>query len=492
MATLFPFRGRYFFGWAGLLVGIAGRASAQTVADTTHLRYQEEVSVPAASTTPLRMQEERRSLWKLGLNNFLPYSTAFGPDSYYVRYGLHLAYEHQLANPAWSVLGELSPALTRYRPEGNSARPLRLSMRTQVAGRYYYNREKRLQQGRNVGNFSANYLAAALGTGLGQNAHETPFFLYQNHARQFVTADVALLYGLQRRLGRYGFVDANVGVAALLLAGRPLVTPVSSLRIGLTLGPQPAKYVRQLGRAGEVVTLQPRFYAGAAIGGYYYRVRYSEQNPYPAQVVKTTPTETQTTSYPVTPRDGYGSYAQYLSAGPVPYVYAGYNLTPRFALQVGFQYGETFEEQPVGTVFETPQGSFALPNQTLKERGLALPVLLRYALTPAFLKRWQFAAVGGMVPVWSTVDFREYATVNRQVTSQETFGFQRRAFGLHAALGVDASYGFGQRRRLQATTEILLNKNVRTNFQTDQRAIESGSFLAGGCTIGLRYRFGYQ
>ncbi|MGI4742072.1 MAG: hypothetical protein ACRYG7_43470 [Janthinobacterium lividum] len=365
-------------------------------------------------------------------------------------------------------------------------------MRAQLAGRYYYNREKRLQQGRNVGNFSANYVSAALGTGLGQQAHETPFFLYRNDARQFVTADVALLYGLQRRLGRYGFVDANVGVAALLLTGRPLVAPVSSLRIGLTLGPQPAKYARQPIRASEVVTLQPRFYAGAAIGGYFYHVSYSAQNPYPTAVVKVSPTETQTTRYPVTPRDGYGSYAQYVAAGPIPYVYAGYYLAPRFALQVGFQYGETFQEEPVGTVFDTPAGIFAVPNQTLRERGLALPVLLRYALTPAFLNRWQFNAVGGLVPVWSTVDFREYAIDNRQVTTQQTFGFQRQAFGLHAALGLDASYGFGRRRRLQATTEILVNKDVRTGFQTDQQAMESGSFLAGGFTFGLRYRFGYQ
>ncbi len=492
MTTQFSFRGWQLFLWIGLLVGAAGRAAAQTVPDTTRLKFSEEVTLPLESAAPLRVQEARRSLWKLALNNFLPSSTSFSPDSYYVRYGFHLAYERQLPDPAWSLVGELSPALTRYRPETGAASRLGLAVRTQLAGRYYYNREKRLQQGRNVGNFSANYLSAALGTGLGRNAHETPFFLYQNDAHQFVAADVALLYGLQRRLGRYGFVDANVGVAALLLVGQPLLTPVSRLRIGLVLGPQPPKYVRHLVRASEVVTLEPRFYVGAAIGGYFYQARYSTQNPYPAAVVKTSATEIQTTRYPVTPRDGYGSYAQYVSAGPVPYVYAGYHLAPRFALQVGFQYGETFNEEPVGTVFDTPEGSFAVPNQTLRERGLALPVLLRYALTPAFLNRWQFNAVGGLVPVWSTVDFREYAIVNHQVTTQQTFGFERRAFGLHAALGLDASYGFGRRRRVQATTEILVNKDVRTGFQADQQALESGTFLAGGFTFGLRYRFGYH
>nr|GFC31776.1 hypothetical protein [Tanacetum cinerariifolium] len=92
----------------------------------------------------------------------------------------------------------------------------RLHYSEEAAGRYYYNRERRVLQGKNVGNFSANYLSVALGAGLGREAHETPNFLYRNDSRQFATADVALLYGLQRRLGRRGFVDANAGVATLL------------------------------------------------------------------------------------------------------------------------------------------------------------------------------------------------------------------------------------------------------------------------------------
>ncbi|MGI4742073.1 MAG: hypothetical protein ACRYG7_43475 [Janthinobacterium lividum] len=127
MAIQFPSRNRCFLLLAGLAVGINGRAAAQTAADTTHLNFSEEALLPLEATTPLRVQEERRSLWKLGLNNFLPFSTSFSPDSYYVRYGLHLAYERQLDDPAWSVLGELSPALTRYRPEASPASHLSLN-----------------------------------------------------------------------------------------------------------------------------------------------------------------------------------------------------------------------------------------------------------------------------------------------------------------------------------------------------------------------------
>jgi hypothetical protein len=498
MVTLSCFWGRQLLLGVGLLVGPAFGAAAQVVPDTTRLHYGEEVAAPPVAATPLRVQQEQHSLWKLGLNNLLN-TSIFGEGTRYNRYGLHLAYERTLRDPAWSVLGEVSPAISSYRPSATAESRSRLDIRTQVAGRYYYNRERRIRQGKNISNFSANYLGVSLGAGLGREARETSYFLYRNDRGRFVTADVAVLYGLQRRLGRRGFLDANVGVAALLLTGKPTLALVNNLRVGLTLGPQPAPYAKQPVPASEVATLRPRFYAGAGIGGYFYHVRYSQQTPYPAPIVKTSPTETQTTTYPTSYRDGYGDYAQYVSAGPIPYLYAGYYLAPRLALQLGFQYGETFNDEPVGTVFDTPDGTFNVPNQTLKERGLALPVLLRYSLTPAFLHRLQFDALGGLVPVWSSVTFREYVIANRQVTSEETFGFQRRAFGLHAALGVDASFAFGRRRRVQAVTELLMNKDVRTIFQRGENNLragspytQSGSFLAGGLTFGLRYRFGYQ
>ncbi|SFQ76449.1 hypothetical protein [Hymenobacter arizonensis] len=504
MANLSCFRSRQTLAWIGLLVGSAFRVVAQTVPDTTQLKYGEEVAVPSATDVPLRVQEEQRSLWKLGLNNFLPSSSAFGPGTYYTRYGLHLAYERKLDNPDWSVLGEVSPAITRYRPDASAESRQGLGIRTQVAGRYYHNRERRLLQGRNVGSFFADYVSVALGTGLGNGARETQYFLYRNSGQRFITADVALLYGLQRRLGRYGFIDANNGVAVLLLSGRPVLCLTNSLRVGLTLGPQPARYVKRLAPASEVVTLRPRFYVGSEIGGYFYRVRYSEQNPYPNSVVKTTPTETQTTRYPVNGRGGYGTYAQYVSAGPVPYVYGGYYLAPRWAIQLGINYGETFNDEPVGTVFQTGTDSSSVPNQTLRERGFALPVMLRYALTTSFLKRLQFDAVGGLIPLWSSVNFREYAIADRRVTTQETFGFRRRAFGVHAALGVDASYAFGRRRRVQATFQYVMNKDVRTFFEKggvfesngqfleESPYAKNGSFMAGGGSFGLRYRFGYR
>jgi hypothetical protein len=133
MATLFFVRGRLLLG-AVLWVGSVGGVAAQTVPDTTHLKYDEEVLPLSVGQVPLRVQQEQRGLWKLGLNNFLLSSTSFGPDSYYSRYGVHLAYERQLGSPAWSGLAEVSPALTRYRAEFSPDSRQSFSVRTQVAG----------------------------------------------------------------------------------------------------------------------------------------------------------------------------------------------------------------------------------------------------------------------------------------------------------------------------------------------------------------------
>ena len=135
MATLYCFRGRQLLLGAGLLVGPAFGAVAQAVPDTTRLHYSEEVAAPPIINAPLRIQEEQRSLWKLGLNNFTTYTNSFGEGTRYTRYGLHLAYERKLRNPDWSVLGEVSPAITTYRPDVTAATRQRLAIRAQAAGR---------------------------------------------------------------------------------------------------------------------------------------------------------------------------------------------------------------------------------------------------------------------------------------------------------------------------------------------------------------------
>ena len=237
---------------AGCLLGLLARgAAAQTAPpDTARLRYGEEtVAAPPVPTGGisrrdyrqlLRLQVEEHSLWKLGLNNLdFSYPT---DNSSRELYGLHLIYERKLRQAPWSVLGELSPGLLRYR--GGAAADAWQSgfvLNAQVAGRYYYNLPRRIRKGKSANNFSANYLSLALGGSAGRHSTDTPFHQYETENVP-LRLDGAILYGLQRRLGRYGFVDFNFGIPFRLLSGRSTPLPDKgpgldfALRIGLALG----------------------------------------------------------------------------------------------------------------------------------------------------------------------------------------------------------------------------------------------------------------
>lgn len=243
--------------WTGLLAGLVLSLSslrpalAQTRPDSITTHYEEEVPLaplPANAGPSLQVQEQH--LWKLGLNNvfFLPANwsrevSTVPSGSYYGRYGLHLAYERKLGRP-WTVLAEISPYLLDYTPAGEPSGGVVLCARAQVAGRYYYNLGRRLRLGKSTGTFAGNYFSVALGGGFGRRAHETAFLFYTKSG-PFARFDAALLYGLQRRLGRHGFIDFNVGIPLALSPGADTSTYyfggsgptlAVNLRVGLCLG----------------------------------------------------------------------------------------------------------------------------------------------------------------------------------------------------------------------------------------------------------------
>ena len=343
------------------------RAAAQTTpADSARVSYGEEVLAQPlrVDTVALRVQREDRDLWKLGLNNFTL-------NSGYQRYGVHLAYERKLGRPAWSVLGEVSPSLLRYYryysgPFGSSYRTT-FNVRAQLAGRYYYNLERRIRQGRNAGNFSANYLSLALGAGFGRTS-DTPFDQLVS-GRHFANTQVAFLYGIQRRLGQHGFIDVNAGLVKTLTNQYPFNNRVflgASLRVGLVLGGAPVArpYV-------PIVTegvLLPQWYVGVHAGIYDYGLQRART---------------------------FGFYDDGVLMGP--YVYVGRYLRPRLAVQAGLQYGRY---RTSGFSFPRPQNSY---RYTATNYNMALPLLLRYTLTRAPQQRVQVDLVAGaaLVTVWS-------------------------------------------------------------------------------------------
>ena len=424
------------------------RAAAQTTpADSARVSYGEEVLAQPlrVDTVALRVQREDRDLWKLGLNNI---------GLNHGRYGVHIAYERKLGRPAWAVLGEVSPSFLREYLYGfypNQQFDWTFNVRAQLAGRFYYNLEQRIRQGRNAGNFSANYFSLALGAGFGRYS-DTPFnSLILDGPR--IHPQVALLYGVQRRLGRYGFFDVNAGFVSFL-ANKPDVDYPSranlqiggSLRIGLVLGGAPVarSYVPNVTSG----MLLPQWYVGAQVGVYGYYLHYRGNS--------------------------YSRYSEGAVAGP--YLYVGHYLRPRLAVQLGVQY----EHQRTSSSYYTPQQYESTSNQY----NLALPLLLRYSLTKLPQRRAQVAIVAGAAVVASQAYYQNRTYPNGQIHPIVTDSGRDWGAAINPMLGLNAAYGFGRTRRVQATVEgVLIRPLVNARYGTDLRP---------GLSLGLRYRFHYQ
>ncbi|MDO7847883.1 hypothetical protein Q5H92_16075 [Hymenobacter sp. M29] len=240
--------------FAAFVLGLSGMmrpVAAQTAPpDSSRISYSEETtreplpaegSLQATYSRIARLQIEEQRLWKLGLNNFTTTAGSLGLD--YLRAGVHLGYERKVGT-AWSVMGEVSPDFIRFREMPTQRLTNSFALRSQLAGRYYYNLNRRIRKGKSASNFSANYLSLALGSSVGRQAQETPFFGY-DYGGRVVRLDAALVYGLQRRLGRYGSIDAALALP-FHLTDQPVPTEPSPgglhlrltglLRIGLAIG----------------------------------------------------------------------------------------------------------------------------------------------------------------------------------------------------------------------------------------------------------------
>lgn len=84
-----------------------------------------------------------------------------------------------------------------------------------VALRYYYSLPRRIRQGKSANNLSANYFSVQFdntwsGSGGRFVVSNQPAYFDQQTRR---SSQVLLLYGIQRRLGRHGYVDFNLGGA---------------------------------------------------------------------------------------------------------------------------------------------------------------------------------------------------------------------------------------------------------------------------------------
>ena len=96
-------------------------------------------------------------------------------------------------------------------------------LRQRAGARYYFNMQKRILKGKSANNFSANYLSARL-----------------NYKRRPVENEnqvsIDLLFGIQRRLWKYGYIDFDIGIENIIVPYESKSAGIdftSSIQIGI-------------------------------------------------------------------------------------------------------------------------------------------------------------------------------------------------------------------------------------------------------------------
>jgi len=138
-----------------------------------------------------RAKIEELSMFKIGL--------ATAPFQFVERngfLGLQIGYEKKLRKD-FSLIGNISAVIV---PLPSNEEVINFS----IAGRYYYNIIERIWEGKGANNLSANYFSLQLGSY--SVLYNGPFYISKR-------PQVEALYGMQRRLGRLCFIDANFGAA---------------------------------------------------------------------------------------------------------------------------------------------------------------------------------------------------------------------------------------------------------------------------------------
>ncbi len=166
--------------------------------DSVAITYSEE----AADSSSFSLKEkydywtratiEETSIFKVGLTQ-LGFASSRGLLLEHT-----FGYEQKLTK-AISMLGQYRFGMTNW----DNAH-----MGADVAVRYYYSLPRRIRQGKSANNLSANYFSLQMdNTWRGQEPHRRGFGETQTgYSNQF-----SLLYGIQRRLGKRGYFDINIG-----------------------------------------------------------------------------------------------------------------------------------------------------------------------------------------------------------------------------------------------------------------------------------------
>ncbi len=137
-----------------------------------------------------------------------------------------IGYEHKI-RPAFSVFADVGPLWGIVITD--SLAGLQIN-KTSINGadievgiRHYYNIVKRIKKGKSANNFSANYV--------GLNFYSS----VRRKSGDIITRQYpSLVFGFQRRLGAFGFLDLSAGLRSEL-SGKPYVEPLVKFKLGVGL-----------------------------------------------------------------------------------------------------------------------------------------------------------------------------------------------------------------------------------------------------------------
>lgn len=166
----------------------------EEVADSSSFSFKEKYDYFTRATV------EETSMFRFGLSQI-----GFGGH-----YGLALehtlGYERKLTK-AISVLGQYRFGMSNWQ---------QAHMGFDAAVRYYYSLLRRIRQQRSANNLSANYISLQLdNTWRGREP-----YVPGREGQTTYNSRFSLLYGIQRRLGKYGYFDVNAGISYYPQGGR--------------------------------------------------------------------------------------------------------------------------------------------------------------------------------------------------------------------------------------------------------------------------------
>ena len=203
----------------------ASLATAQQ--DSVSITYDEE---PAESSNFslkekydyfTRATVEEKFMLKAGLSGigFGGYAGLFVEHSF--------AFEKKI-NVPFSVLAQYRQGMSGWRHS---------HVGVDAAVRYYYSLLRRIRQGKSANNLSANYFSIQVDNTWGGVSRFVPqgqFTFFETKTGR--TSNASLLYGIQRRLGKHGYVDVNLGGVFPLNRGWAGPRPPFSLDINYSVG----------------------------------------------------------------------------------------------------------------------------------------------------------------------------------------------------------------------------------------------------------------